>query len=108
MPLITRTLHLPHVPRPPQVESMGRPIQCAALNSVVPGGTRVVRSKGTYVTSSFLWITTESPRELRGFAASSRGPRFGRCALRAPGPRQVGADGRAPAHLEPPLAESQF
>jgi len=58
MPLLTRTLHLPHVPRPPQVESMGRPIQCAALNSVVPGGTRVVRSKGRYVTSSFLWITT--------------------------------------------------
>ncbi len=37
---------------------MGRPIQCAALKSVVPGGTRVVRSKGRYVTSSFLWITT--------------------------------------------------
>jgi len=45
-PSITRTLHLPQVPRPPQVESMGSPIQCAALNNVVPGGTRVVRSKG--------------------------------------------------------------
>src|SRR2546427_11735142 len=98
MPLITRTLHLPHVPRPPQVESMGRPIQCAALNSVVPGGTRVVRSKGTYVTSSFLWITTESPRELRCFAARSRGPRFAKRALRAPSQPQAGAVGRAPAH----------
>src|SRR5438552_18262667 len=107
MPLITRTLHLPHVPRAPQVESMGRPSECAALNSVVPGGTRVVRSKGTYVTSSFLWITTESPRELRGFAASSRGPRFGRCALRAPGQRQVGAVGRDPAHRVLVVAQQQ-
>jgi hypothetical protein len=37
-------LHLPQVPRPPHVESMGRPIQCAAEKTVVPAGTRVVLS----------------------------------------------------------------
>ncbi len=34
------------VPRPPQVESIGSPIQWAALNSVVPGGMRVDFSYG--------------------------------------------------------------
>ena len=57
-PSTTLTLHFPQVPRPPQVESMGRPIQCAALNSVVPGGTRVMRSNGRYLTSSLRWITS--------------------------------------------------
>jgi len=28
------------------VESIGNPTQCAALNTVVPGGTRVVLSNG--------------------------------------------------------------
>src|SRR5882672_12027662 len=60
-PRITRTLHFPHVPRPPHVESIGSPIQCAALKSVVPGGTRVVRSNGRYLTSSLRWII---PRRL--------------------------------------------
>ena len=45
-PLSSCTLHLPQVPRPPQVESMGSPIQWAALKSVVPLGTLVVRPKG--------------------------------------------------------------
>src|SRR5205823_2076440 len=45
-PWSTWTLHLPQVPRPPQVESIGRPIQCAALNRVVPGGTLVALSNG--------------------------------------------------------------
>jgi hypothetical protein len=45
-PWITCTLHLPQVPRPPQVESIGRPIQWAALKSVVPDGTRVDLSNG--------------------------------------------------------------
>jgi hypothetical protein len=30
---------LPHVPRPPHVESIGKPAQWAALKTVVPSGT---------------------------------------------------------------------
>ena len=41
-----RTLHLPQVPLAPQVLSMGRPIQFAALKIVIPGGTRVTLSWG--------------------------------------------------------------
>ena len=46
-PARTCTLHLPHVPRPPHVDSIGMPAQCAALNSVVPGGTCAVVPLGS-------------------------------------------------------------
>ena len=41
-----RTLHLRHVPCPPQVESMAMPCQLAASNTDTPAGTRTSRSFG--------------------------------------------------------------
>src|ERR1700693_6649471 len=74
LPSTTRTLHFPHVPRPPHVESIGSPIQCAALNSVVPGGRRVVLSKGRYLTSSLRWIIRPLPIYLKRPARARQPP----------------------------------
>ena len=47
LPSSTFTLHLRHVPWPPQVESMAMPFQLAASNSITPGGTRTLRPAGS-------------------------------------------------------------
>jgi hypothetical protein len=52
-PSSTRTLHLPQVPRPPQVLSMASHAQFAALNTVVPSGAFVTRFWGRNVTGYF-------------------------------------------------------
>ena len=43
LPSSTLTLHLRHVPWPPQVESIAMPFQLAASKSITPGGTRTLR-----------------------------------------------------------------
>ena len=42
-PSTTCTLHLRHVPWPPQVESIATPFQDAASKTLTPGGTRTER-----------------------------------------------------------------
>src|ERR1039458_10457961 len=41
------TLHLRHVPCPPQVESMATLFQLAASKRITPGGTRTLRPDGS-------------------------------------------------------------